>query len=70
MSALGAWYDLMDLAPWWLMKATGVAWGMEFRQEANKSEFETWSSNVECVYSDEVSDAGARRLTFISDLHK
>jgi hypothetical protein len=70
MSGLGAWYDLMDLAPWWLMKATGVAWGMEFRQEANKSEFETWSSNVECVYSDEVSDAGARRLTFISDLHK
>jgi len=58
MSRLGALYGLMDLAPWWLMKATGVACGMELGHEMNKSEFETWSNNVECVYSDEVSDAG------------
>lgn len=63
MSRLGDWYGLTDLAPWWLMKATGVACGMEL----NKSEFETWSNNVECVYSDEVSDAGARQLTFMSE---
>jgi hypothetical protein len=49
MSRLGARYDQMDLAPWWLMKATGVVCGLE----TNKSEFKTWSNNVECVYSDE-----------------
>ena len=70
MSRLGARYGVVDVAPWWLLKATGVACGMERGHETSKSEFETWSNNVECVYSDEVSDAGARRLTFMSDLHR
>ena len=67
---VGAWYSLVDVAPWWLMKATGVACGMELRHEANKSEFETLSNNVECVYSNEMSYAAARRLTFMSNLHR
>jgi hypothetical protein len=65
MLRLGPWYDLVDIAPWWLMKATGVAGGMGLRHETNKSEFETWSNNVECVYY-RVSDAGIRQLTRMS----
>lgn len=62
MLRLGAWYGLVDIAPWWLMKATGVA---ELAHETNKSEFETWSNTVECVYG-EVSDAGTRQLALMS----
>ncbi|KIJ97062.1 hypothetical protein K443DRAFT_133926 [Laccaria amethystina LaAM-08-1] len=65
MLRLGPWYDLVDIDPWWLMKATGVAGGMGLRHETNKSEFETWSNNVECVYY-RVSDAGIRQLTRMS----
>ena len=67
MSRLGDWYGRMDLAPWWLMKATGATSGMELGHEPSKLEFETWSKNVKCVYSDEVSNDGARQLTFTSD---
>ena len=65
MLRLGARYDLVDIAPWWLMKATGVARGIELGHETNKLAFETWSNNVGCVY-DGVSDAGTRQLTLTS----
>ncbi|KIK04867.1 hypothetical protein K443DRAFT_92165 [Laccaria amethystina LaAM-08-1] len=66
MWRLGGWYGFVDIAPWWLMKATGaMGCGKELGHETNKSEFETWSNNVECEY-DEVSDAGTRQLTLMS----
>ncbi|EDR01077.1 uncharacterized protein LACBIDRAFT_333588 [Laccaria bicolor S238N-H82] len=64
MSRLGLWYGLVDIAPWWLMKATGVACGRGLGHETKKSEFETWSNDVKCVYY-KGSDAGTRQLTLL-----
>jgi hypothetical protein len=68
MMRLGGWYVRVDVAPWWLLKATtGDIWpGLREGRNASKSEFAAWCDQLQCVYLVETHDDSAGRLRFDS----
>jgi hypothetical protein len=65
MLGLGNWYERADMAPWWLLKATGAAWaGLEGR-DARGPDFEMGCKQMQCLCSAEAPEGG-RCLTIES----
>jgi len=66
MLSLGVWYECVDVAPWWLLNATGAALpGLE-RHNVSKPDFERWCKQVQCMYSIEAPDTNVGQLTLES----
>jgi hypothetical protein len=66
MLGLGIWYENVDVAPWWLLKATGATWARLEGHNMKKPEFDMWCNQMQCMYSIEASDTGAGCLTLES----
>ncbi|KIM71917.1 hypothetical protein PILCRDRAFT_82347 [Piloderma croceum F 1598] len=66
MLGLGVWYENIDVAPWWLLKATGATWAGLEGHNMKKPEFDMWCKQMQCMYSIEASDPGAGYLTLES----
>jgi len=58
---LGAWYERVDNAPWWLMKAVNAMPGLGDK-EANEDEFERWAEEKYCQYEVNSRDVESRAL--------
>jgi hypothetical protein len=62
MWRLGTWYEHVDIAPWWLMKAFGMVPGLG-NSEVSKAEFSQWAGDTQCAYVVDQRSAGVGMLT-------
>lgn len=69
MVKLGAWYERVDVAPWWLLKATGVV-RPEEGHHADKTEFETWCNQIRASYFVKAIGGRSGRLILESTNHE
>lgn len=68
MCRLHAWYGCVDVAPWWLLKATGAVLPGQEGRHASKREFETWSDQIRAVYSVRATNGRFGHLTLVSTI--